>query len=122
MSLFDELNDENFVLFASKHYNNPQCISIEEFYEDLFRFKHLKKLLKRYLQNDELRERLIINHLIVIYNVFGIKAANRMVFFKVEKQYWSALKTFLIFLNYLEESEKIEIQLDTNIVTVLRNL
>lgn len=122
MSLFDELNEENFVLFASKHYNNPQCTSIEEFYEDLFRFKHLKKLLKRYFVHDELRERLILNHLIVIYNVFGIKAANRMVFFKVEKEYWSALKTFLVFLNYLKESEKVEIPLDPYIIQILRDL
>ena len=122
MSLFDDLNDENFVLFASKNYNNPQCTSIEEFYEDLFRFRHLKKLLKRYYQNDDLRERLILNHLIVIYNVFGIKAANRMIFFRMEKKHWSALKTFLVFLNYLEESEKVEIPLDTHIIQVLRNL
>lgn len=122
MSLFDELNDENFVLFASKHYNNPQCTSIEEFYEDLFRFKHLKKLFKRYYIHDDLRERLILNHLIVIYNVFGIKAANKMIFFKFEKEYWSSLKTFLVFLNYLEESEKVEIPLDTNIIRVLRDL
>ena len=122
MSLFDELIEENFILFASKHYNNPQCTSLEEFYEDLFRFKHLKKLLKRYLINDDLRERLILNHLIVIYNIFGIKAANRMIFFKFEKRYWPALKTFLIFLNYLEESELVDVQLDTKIIGVLRDL
>jgi hypothetical protein len=122
LSLFDELTEENFVLFASRHYNNPQCMNLEEFYEDLFRFKHLKKLLKRYLNNDELRERLILNHLIVIYNVFGIKAANKMIFFKFEKQYWPALKTFLVFLNYLEESERVDVQLDTKIIGVLRNL
>jgi hypothetical protein len=122
LSLFDELTEENFILFASKHYNNPQCTSLEEFYEDLFRFKHLKKLLKRYLINDDLRERLILNHLIVIYNIFGIKAANRMIFFKFEKRYWPALKTFLIFLNYLEESELVDVQLDTKIIGVLRDL
>lgn len=122
MSLFDELNEENFVLFASKHYNNPQCTSIEEFYEDLFRFSHLKKLLKRYFVHDELRERLILNHLIVIYNVFGIQAANRMIFFKIEERYWSALKTFLVYLNYLKESERVEVPLDPYVIQVLRNL
>lgn len=122
MKLFDELNEDNFILFASKNYNNPQCLDIEEFEDDLARFKYVKRLLRRYNQNGELQERLILNHLIVIGNVFGIPAANKMLFYKIEKELWPALKTFLIFLNYLPENEKVEIPLDQNIVKVLRTI
>ena len=73
MELFDELNEENFTLFAIKHYDNPQCTSTEEFYEDIRRFRYLKRLLKRYLNSGELRERLILNHLIVLSNLFGVE-------------------------------------------------
>ena len=93
MKLFDELNEENFILFASKHYNNPRCLDIEEFYEDLARIKYLKRLLRRYQQTGIIQERLILNHIIIIYNVFGISAANKMLFYKVEPELWPALKT-----------------------------
>jgi hypothetical protein len=122
MQLFDELNEDNFVLFASRHYDNPQCMSVEEFYHDLQRFKYLKRLLRRYTQNNDLQERLILNHIVVLYNVFGIDPANRMMFYRMEKEYWSAIKTFLIFLNYLRDDEYIEVPLDQTIVERLRNL
>lgn len=121
MQLFDTLTSDNFMLFASKNYNNPQCTEVEEFYEDLQRFKYLKRLFRRYKQGD-LQERLILNHLIVIYNVFGVKAANKMMFFKIEKEHWPALKTFLVFLNYLPEDEHIEVPLDQEIIEVLRKI
>jgi len=122
MQLFDELNEDNFVLFASRHYDNPQCMSVEEFYHDLQRFKYLKRLLRRYTQNDDLQERLILNHIVVLYNVFGIEATNRMMFYRMERDYWSAIKTFLIFLNYLREDDYVEVPLDQTIVERLRNL
>jgi len=122
MQLFDELNEENFVLFASRNYDNPQCMSVEEFYHDLHRFKYLKRLFKRYTQNDDLQERLILNHMVVLYNVFGIEAANRMMFYRMEHEYWPMIKTFLIFLNYLTEQELIEVPLDQTIVDRLRKL
>jgi hypothetical protein len=122
MQLFDELNEENFILFASRNYDNPQCMSVEEFYHDLHRFKYLKRLFKRYIQNEDLQERLILNHMVVIYNVFGIEAANRMMFYRMEQEYWPAIKTFLIFLNYLEERALIEVPLDQTIVDRLRKL
>lgn len=122
MHLFDELNDDNFILFASRYYDNPQCTSIEEFYDDLQRIKYLRRLLRRYHENNDLQERLILNHLIVIYNSFGIKAANHMMFFKVERKYWSSLKTFLVYLNYLPEDAYVEVPLDSTIATVLRSL
>ena len=122
MKLFEVLNDENFELFAAKHYNNPQCVDLEEFNEDLARFKYLKRLLRRYLQTGDLQERLILNHLIIIYNVFGIEAANRMVFYRLEEELWPALKTFLIYLSYLPEDDRVEVPIDHNIVQVLRKI
>lgn len=122
MQLFDELNEDNFVLFASRNYDNPQCMSVEEFYHDLNRFKYLKRLFRRYTQNDDLQERLILNHLVVIYNVFGIEAANRMMFYRMEDEYWSVIKTFLVFLNFLREDQFVEVPLDPTVVERLRNL
>lgn len=122
MQLFDELTEDNFVLFASRYYDNPQCMSIEEFYHDLQRFKYLKRLLKRYEQNDDLQERLILNHIVVIYNVFGIEPANKMMFYKMDEEYWSALKPFLIYLNYLKEDVLVEVPLDNRVIDRLRKL
>ena len=122
MKIFDKLTSRNFKLFASQHYNNPECCEVEEFEEDLTRFKYLKRLLRRYEQYEDLQERLILNHIIVLYNVFGIEAANRMMWFKVEPEHYSILKTFLIFLNYLPEDSHVEIPLDQEIINRLRNL
>jgi hypothetical protein len=122
MKSFENLNSKNFMLFAAKSYNNPQCMTHDEFLEDLQRFKYLKRLFNRYEVNNELSERLILNHLIVLYNVFGIKEANHMMFYKIEEKNWSALKTFLVYLNYLPEDQYVEVPLDLHIVEVLRNL
>jgi len=122
MKLFDELTEENFELFAAKNYNNPQCVDIEEFHEDLARFKYLKRLLRKYIQTGEIQERLVLNHLIIIYNVFGIEAANKMAFYRIEDELWPALKTFLIYLNYLPENDRIEIPVDMKIAAILRKI
>lgn len=122
MKIFDELNHKNFKLYAMQHYNNPECTDVEEFKEDLNRFKYIKRLLSRYEVHDDLQERLILNHLIVIYNVFGIEAANRMLWFKIEKEHWIYIKPFLVFLNYLPINEKVGVPLDPEIVERLRSL
>ena len=122
MKLFDELTEENFELFAAKYYNNPQCVDISEFHEDLSRYKYIKRLLRKYQQTGEIQERLVLNHLIVIYNMFGISAANKMSFYRIEEELWPALKTFLVFLNFLPETEKVEVPLDEKIVKILRNI
>src|SRR5208282_2363891 len=95
------LTEENFVLFAMHHYANPECRGINDFEEDLKRFKYLKRLFLRYKDDGELRERLILNHIIVLNNVFGIPAATKMLFFKIEPEFWPILKPFLIFLNFM---------------------
>ena len=103
MNLFDDLNEKNYLHFAMKYYDNRQCTSIEEFNEDLNKIKYVKRLFNRFLETGELRTNLILNHLIVIYNVFDNEAATRMLFFRVEKKFYSILKPFLIFLNRLPE-------------------
>jgi hypothetical protein len=122
MKVFDKLTDRNFEFFAMQHYDNRECCDIEEFKEDLARFKYLKRLFRRYEVHNDLQERLILNHIIVIYNVFGIEAANRMMWFKIDKEHYHYLKPFLILLNYLDVSEKVEIKMDQNVINVLRNI
>ncbi len=96
------LNDDNFMLYAAQNYDNPKCFDEAEFFDDLKRFKYLKKLLKKYHESGVLRERLILNHIIIIYNLFGHKNATRMLFFKLDG-YHTELKTFLTYLNYMPE-------------------
>ena len=106
MNLFDDLNEKNYVHFAMKYYDNRQCTSVEEFNDDLNKIKYVKRSFNRFLETGELRTNLILNHLIVIYNVFENEAATRMLFFRVEKKFYSILKPFLIFLNRLPEKIK----------------
>lgn len=122
MKLFETLNEDNFLLYASHHYQNSQCTDVDEFYDDLNRFKYLKRLLKRYQESGDLQERLILNHLVVIYNVFGISASNKMVYYKIQKEYWPTLKPFLVYLDYLPENEMVEVPLDEKVVEKLRKL
>ena len=101
MNLFDDLNEKNYVHYAMKYYMNNQCTSVEEFNEDLNKVKYVKRLFNRFLETGELRTNLIMNHLIVIYNVFETEAATRMLFFRVEKKFYSILKPFLLFMERL---------------------
>jgi hypothetical protein len=102
MIMQELLNENNFLVYAMHHYDNPQCHSLEEFEEDLKRFLYLKKLLSRYKKDGELRERLILNHIIVLYNVFG-DATTNMLFYKIDSSYWSVLITFLVYLERMPE-------------------
>jgi len=122
MKIFDTLNRKNFELYAAQNYTNPECIDIEEFKEDLARFKYLKRLLRRYELTEDLQVRLILNHIIVLYNVFGIEPANKMIWYKIEKEHWTYIKPFLVFLNYLPIDEKVDVPLDPYIVDVLRKI
>ena len=123
MSLFDKLTPKNFAAYAMKHYDDPQCEDMEDFYEDLRRFRYLKRLLFRYYQHGELRERLMLNHLICIFNVFGYDASMRMLKFKIKDQeYWSSIKTMLIYLGYVEEGFEVEVPIDETLATTLRKV
>ena len=115
------LSEDNFLLYAMHHYDNSQCHSLQEFEEDLKRFLYLRKLLNRYKKDGDLKERLILNHIIVLYNLFG-DALTDMLFFKIEKEYHATLVTFLVYLNRIPEDKYSDIQLDQNIVNVLRKI
>ncbi len=121
------LNNDNFVLFAMKHYDNPQCANIDEFHDDLNRTKYLKRLFKKYENSGTLKERLILNHLIILNNVFGVENSARILFFKIEEDYHSLLKTFLVYLNCLPEKEipeadLIAIPLNFDAMNILREV
>lgn len=103
--MFDELNNDNIMMYAVKAYDKPNCI-MSEFKEDMKRFNYLKRLFKRYRKYNELREQLVLNHLVVIYNVFGPEVASRLLFFKMAKDDYSALKTYLLFLNIMPDRVK----------------
>ena len=122
MDIFEELNEENFTLFAIRHYENPQCTSTEEFYEDIRRFRYLKRLLKRYHKTGELRERLILNHLIILSNVFGVENTIKMLQYKVDDEHWPVVKTCLLYLDYIDDKWKVEIPLDEKTVKRMREL
>lgn len=122
MKLFDELNNDNFELYAAKHYRNPACLDVDDFKEDLARFKYINRLLRKYDNTGVLSERLILNHLITIYNVFDIAAATRMIFYRVAPIHWPTIKTFLLYLNYLREDQKKDIVTDLYVAKKLQSL
>jgi len=126
--MITDLTEENFTMFAVKNYDNPSCNGMDEFLDDLKRFKYIKRLLRKHNVGKELKERLILNHIIVLGNLFGIEATTKMLFFKLEEKFWPQIKTFLVFLNYMPMkvivSEGIEI-IDNEIPideTILENL
>ena len=104
---FDDLNEKNFLFYAMKEYNNPQSTEVEEFNDDLKKIKYIKRLLNQYVSEGVLMERLLLNHIIVFYNVFPTAAATRILFFKIEEKFWPILKPFLFYLNLMPE-DKIE--------------
>ena len=105
--IFDDLNEKNFLLYAMKEYNNPQCTEVEEFNDDLKKIKYIKRLLNQYVSEGVLKERLLLNHIIIFYNVFPPAAATRILFFKIEERFWPILKPFLFYLKLIPE-DKIE--------------
>ena len=122
MVIIDELTEKNLILFAAQNYRKPNFSDIEEFYEDLKRFKYVKRLINRYLEHDELAERLILNHLIVVFNSFGIEGALNILELKMDECHWPVLKPFLIYLRYIKDNEYIGINLDPGVVDKLRNI
>jgi len=122
MLIFNELTEENLFLYAAKHYYNPQFSDIEEFYEDLKRFKYIKRLVNRYLETDELADRLILNHLIVVFNVFGIEAGLNILELKLDEKHWPVIKPFLLFLKFIENNQYVGIEMDQKVVKELRKI
>lgn len=123
-----ELNDDNFLVYAIKNYQSTGSVGLTDIQEDLKRFKYLKRLFNRYHKTGQISEQLILNHLIILYNVFG-KAATDMLFYKLEQEYWSDLKTFLVFLYRMPLETVVtpgvretDIPLNPEIIEKLRNL
>ena len=128
--MFDDLNDKNILLYAAKCYDKPNCID-SEFDEDYKRIRYIKRLLHRYRLSGDLKERLLLNHLVVVQNVFGIIPSTRMLFFRLDERDYSALKTLLLYTSAMPNTVKgirgrdiisSDIALDNRLVDILRNL
>ena len=129
--MIDIVNDENFVVYAAKHYDNPQCFETEEFLDDLKRFKYIKRLMNRFEETGDLKERLILNHILVLYNLFG-DAATKMLFVKL-KGHYTLLKPFLVLINRMPDTIRgvfdvntvvysSDIAMDNRVVEILRKI
>ena len=120
--MYESITAENVMMYAIRHYNNPQCEGEKEFQDDLKRFKYIKRLLRKYYETGILKERLLLNHFIVLNNGFGADACATLLLFKIQKEYWSALKSFLLYLNILREDELKDVQEDDKVKEVLEKL
>ena len=118
---FKILTPETIDIFAKTHYDNRGA-SIEELEDDMKRFKYLKRLFRKYDTSKEFKSRLIINHVIILANVFGVDAASTLLFFKIDDQHWNLLKTILIFLNYMPENEMLDLDIDQNVMEELKRI
>lgn len=123
-----QLNEDNFLMYAIKNYYNPGSMGMSELEDDLKRFKYIKRLLNRYKTYGEINERLVLNHLVILYNVFG-DATTDMLFYKIDKEYWSDLKTYLVYLHRMPLEtvvspgiKETDIPLNNELIAVLRKL
>ena len=122
MSDFHKLTPDNIMMFAMKHYDNPSCVDQKEFLDDMKRFKYLKRLFRKYDTSKVLKIRLILNHIIVLANVFGVDASSTLLFFKIDRKHWPILKTFLVYLNYMPENDLKDIATDIKVLKELRDI
>ena len=120
--MFETITPANWIMFAMKNYDNPQADGEEEFYEDIKRFKYLKRLLKKYYDTGVLKERLILNHIIILSNVFGIEASSTLLLYKIDKEYWPSLKPFMKKLKMLYQTDLQDVPMDTHVWSTLDNL
>ena len=124
------LTEDNYILFAMRQYSNPSCHTLDEFKDDLNQIKYIKRLLNRYKNTGKVKERLLLNHIIAFYNVFGVEASTRMLFLKIEPGHYSALKTLLLYLNFMQDKISInrttinssDIPVDFRLADLLRNI
>ena len=120
--MYEKITPENVVMYAIRHYDNPHCEGEKEFEDDLKRFKYIKRLLRKYYDTGILKERLLLNHIIVLNNVFGPDACSTLLLYKIQEEYWSVLKSFLLFLNILKDDELSHIVRDDNVEKILKEL
>ena len=120
--MYETINPNNVLMYAIKHYENPQCEGEKEFEDDLKRFKYIKRLLRKYQDTGILKERLLLNHLIVLHNVFSVTPCVTLLLYKIQEEYWPVLKAFLIFLNSITEDELTHIEEDMSVLEILRKV
>ena len=120
--MYKKITSENVTMFAIRHYDNPHCEGEKEFYDDMKRFKYIKRLLRKYKETNILKERLILNHIIILRNLFGPEACVTLLLYKIQQEYLSTLKSFLLYLNMIREDELSEIKEDLEILKALKEL
>jgi len=120
--MFSKITKDNWLFYAIKNYDCPNLDSEKEFYEDVKRFKYIKRLFRKYKSTGELKTRLVINHLIVLQNVFGVDAACTLLFFKIEREFWGILKTFLVYLKYVSDEEFNNVKVNKTILNSLEQM
>ena len=113
--MFEKLTKDNITMYAIQHYHNPSCEGMGEFNDDMKRFKYVKRLFRKYEETGTLKERLLLNHIIVLYNLFGAEASSTLLFFKTDQVHWSALKAILEFLNIMPENDLQNIPIDNTV-------
>ena len=120
--MYEKITSDNVMMFAIKHYDNPQCEGEREFYDDMKRFKYIKRLLRKHKDTGVLKERLLLNHIIVLNNLFGAEACVTLLLFKIQREYWETLKSFLLFLNMIREDELNNVRENKFVLEILRKL
>ena len=120
--MYEKITTENVMMFAIKHYDNPQCEGEKEFHDDMKRFKYIKRLLRKHKDSDILKERLLLNHIIILNNLFGPEACVTLLLFKIQQEYWGTLKSFLLYLNMIRDDELTEVESNEEVLYVLRKI
>ena len=120
--MYEKITSENVIMFAIKHYDNPQCEGEKEFHDDMKRFKYIKRLLRKYKDTSVLKERLLLNHIIILNNLFGPEACVTLLLFKIQREYWETLKSFLLFLNIIRDDELQNIKENKSVLELLEKL
>ncbi len=120
--MYEKITNDNIMMFAIKHYDNPQCEGEKEFHDDMKRFKYIKRLLRKFNDSGVLKERLLLNHIIVLNNLFGPEACVTLLIYKIQNQHWSTLKAFLLYLNMIQKDELPDITVNEEVYNILRKL
>ena len=120
--MYETINANNVVMYAIRHYNKPQCEGEKEFEDDLKRFKYIKRLLRKFQDTGILKERLLLNHIIILNNLFGPEACVTLLLFKIQQEHWETLKSFLLFLNIIRDDELKDVRENKEVLEILRKL
>ena len=120
--MYEKITSDNVMMFAIKHYDNPQCEGEKEFHDDMKRFKYIKRLLRKYKDTDTLKERLLLNHIIILNNLFTPEACVTLLLFKIQREHWETLKSFLLYLNIIRDDELKDVRESQKVLDILRKL